>query len=141
MDSKTRLCYLVAATMLLPLSVNANAWKCEHNGMVREVQVEYLGDGKVPCNVIYDKPTEGVETKVLWFADKQEGYCEEKAQGFVNKLESWGWTCTPFEVDPVVEEAVEEQPVEEAVTEAPESEEVKLEESASPVTVTEEDFE
>ena len=141
MDSKTRLCYLVAATMLLPLSVNANAWKCEHNGMVREVQVEYLGDGKVPCNVIYDKPTEGVETKVLWFADKQEGYCEEKAQGFVNKLESWGWTCTPVEVDPLVEEAVEEQPVEEAVTETPESEEVKLEESASPVTVTEEDFE
>ena len=141
MDSKTRLCYLVAATMLLPLSVNANAWKCEHNGMVRKVQVEYLGDGKVPCNVIYDKPTEGIETKVLWFADKQEGYCEEKAQGFVNKLESWGWTCTPLEVDPVVEEAVEEQPVEEAVTEAPEGEELKVEESASPVTVTEEDFE
>ena len=141
MDSKTRLCYLVAAAMLLPLSVNANAWKCEHNGMVREVQVEYLGDGKVPCNVIYDKPTEGVETKVLWFADKQEGYCEEKAQGFVNKLESWGRTCTPFEVDPVVEEAVEEPPLEEAVTEVPESEEVKLEESTSPVTVTEEDFE
>ena len=141
MDSKTRLCYLVAATMLLPLSVNANAWKCEHNGMVRKVQVEYLGDGKVPCNVIYDKPTEGIETKVLWFADKQEGYCEEKAQGFVNKLESWGWTCTPFEVDPVVEEAVEEPPLEETVTEVPESEEVKLEESTSPVTVTEEDFE
>ena len=141
MDSKTRLCYLVAATMLLPLSVNANAWKCEHNGMVREVQVEYLGEGKVPCNVIYDKPTEGVETKVLWFADKQEGYCEEKAQGFVNKLESWGWTCTPVEAAPVVEEVVEEQPLEEAVTEVPESEEVKLEEQARPVTVTEEDFE
>ena len=141
MDSKTRLHFLLAATMLLPLSVNANAWKCEHNGIVREVQVEYLGDDKVPCNVIYDKPTEGIETKVLWFADKQEGYCEEKAQGFVNKLESWGWTCTPFEVAPVVEEPIEEQPVEEAVTEEPVSEEVKPEESAKSVTVTEEDFE
>jgi hypothetical protein len=141
MDSKTRLHYLVAAMMLMPLSVNANAWKCEHNGMVREVQVEYLSDGKVPCNVIYDKPTEGVETKVLWFADKQEGYCEEKAQGFVNKLESWGWTCTPFEEAPVVEQAVEEQPVEETVAEEPEREEVKLEEPTKPVTVTEEDFE
>jgi hypothetical protein len=141
MDSKTRLHYLLAAMMLLPLSVNANAWKCEHNGMVREVQVEYLGDGKVPCNVIYDKPTEGIETKVLWFADKQEGYCEEKAQEFVNKLESWGWTCTPFAVAPAEEAPVEESPVEETVTEEPGREQVKVEEPAKTVTVTEEDFE
>ena len=141
MGSKTRLHLLVAATMLLPLSVNANAWKCEHNGMVREVQVEYLSDGKVPCNVIYDKPTEGIETKVLWFADKQEGYCEEKAQEFVNKLESWGWTCVPFEATPVVEPPVEEPPVDETVTKEPEREEVKDEEPANTVTVTEEDFE
>ena len=141
MDSKTRLHYLLAAMMLLPLSVNANAWKCEHNGMVREVQVEYLGDGKVPCNVIYDKPTEGIETKVLWFADKQEGYCEEKAQEFVNKLESWGWTCARFEVAPAVEAPVDEVSVEEVVTEEPGPEEVKLEEPTKPVTVTEEDFE
>ena len=141
MDSKARLHYLVVLSMLLPLSVNANAWKCEHNGMVREVQVEYLGDGKVPCNVIYDKPTEGIETKVLWFADKQEGYCEEKAQEFVNKLESWGWACTPIEAAPVVEAPVEEPPVEETVAEEPEREEVKVEEPAKTVTVTEEDFE
>ena len=141
MDSKTRLHYLLAAMMLLPLSVNANAWKCEHNGMVREVQVEYLGDGKVPCNVIYDKPTEGIETKVLWFADKQEGYCEEKAQEFVNKLESWGWTCARFEVAPAVEAPVDGVSVEEVVTEEPGPEEVKVEEPAKTVTVTEEDFE
>ncbi len=141
MDSKTRLHYLVAATMLLPLSVNADAWKCEHNGMIRKVQVESLGDGKVPCNVIYDKPTEGIETKVLWFADKQEGYCEEKAQGFVNKLESWGWTCAPIEAAPVVETPVKEPSVEEAETTEPERDEVKVEQPAKPVTVTEEDFE
>ena len=141
MDLKTCLHYLVAAAMLLPLSVNANAWKCEHNGMVRKVQVEYLSEGKVPCNVIYDKPTEGIETKVLWFADKQEGYCEEKAQEFVNKLESWGWTCAPFEVAPLVETPVEEPPVEETMANELEPEEPKVEEPANTVTVTEEDFE
>ena len=141
MDSRTRIRLSAIAAMLVPLSVNANAWKCEHDGMVREVQVEYLSDGKVPCNVIYDKPTEGIETKVLWFADKQEGYCEEKAQEFVNKLESWGWSCTLMELTPVEEAPVVEQPVEQAVTEEPVREEAKVEEAADKVTVTEEDFE
>jgi hypothetical protein len=37
--------------------------------------------------------TEGSEDQVLWNAQIDESYCEEKARGFIEKLESLGWTC------------------------------------------------
>ena len=55
--------------------------------------IEYPQGGSVPCDVVYKKPTEGVEDQVLWYAENTEGYCEDKAREFVGKLESWGWVC------------------------------------------------
>jgi hypothetical protein len=64
-----------------------------HNEQVREVIIEYSGTGSLPCKVIYNKPTEGFDRQVLWQADNLEGFCEEKANELVTKLESWGWKC------------------------------------------------
>jgi hypothetical protein len=47
----------------------------------------------VPCQVVYKKLTEGVEDQVLWSAQNDAAYCDFKAKGFVEKLESWDWVC------------------------------------------------
>jgi len=64
---------------------------CTHGGKERVISVVYeTPSSKVPCEVRYQK--EG-ELKTLWRATAQTGYCEEKAQGFVQKQISWGWQC------------------------------------------------
>jgi len=94
MQQKLRIMQLIA---ILALSVSfntyADAWNCSSSDLVREVIIEYPEGGSVPCNVVYKKQTEGFEDQVLWSAEGEEGYCEEKARDFVAKLESWGWVC------------------------------------------------
>ena len=85
----------IAAIVLFSISVNASAdtWNCSHDDLVREVIIEYPQGGSIPCDVVYKKQTEGVEDQVLWSAENEEGYCEEKARELVANLESWGWVC------------------------------------------------
>ena len=87
----------VLSILALSICFNAHAdsWNCSHTDLVREVVIEYLdpAGAPVPCNVIYKKQTEGFEDQVLWSAENLDGYCEEKAQDFIAKLESWGWVC------------------------------------------------
>lgn len=84
---------ITAALLIAPLGASAESWSCRHDNDVREVHVQRTGSGPVPCEVVYKKLTEGVEDQVLWNAQSQENYCEEKAAEFVAKLEGWGWTC------------------------------------------------
>ena len=100
----------IFAVLLFGVSANvhADSWNCSHDDLVREVIVEYPQGGSVPCDVVYKKQTEGVEDQVLWTAESEEGYCEEKARGLVAKLESWGWVCL---------ETVSSEPAAEAPTE------------------------
>lgn len=71
------------------------AYKCELANLIRRVEVDFLEPpAAVPCQVNYYKDNEepGVQ-KTLWWAANAEGYCEEKAQNFVDKLIGLGWTC------------------------------------------------
>jgi hypothetical protein len=63
---------------------------CTQAGMERKIEVVYLGADTVPCEVRYTKDG---ETKVLWNAQVEEGYCEFKATGFVENQRSFGWAC------------------------------------------------
>ena len=92
---KNRYLMQIAIMVLLgaPAGAYADSWSCSKSDNVREVMIEYPQGGSVPCDVVYKKPTEGVEDQVLWYAENTEGYCEEKAREFVGKLESWGWVC------------------------------------------------
>ena len=68
--------------------------QCTYGDMVRRVVIMSEPGVSVPCEVHYYKDTEAPgEDQVLWSASSQEGYCEEKAAGFVSKLEGWGWNC------------------------------------------------
>jgi hypothetical protein len=71
---------------------------CTNQHKTRILTLEYLVAGsRVPCQVIYEKPTEQPGYReVLWKAQKKVGYCEQKMNHFVrNKLEGqWGWHCS-----------------------------------------------
>jgi len=114
---KYGLSLIVPGLMLLSSgAVYADSWSCKHGNMQREVKVTYSGDGPVPCSVVYNKPDEGGTSQVLWNAESEQGFCEEKAQGFVSKLESWGWVCasdnasTPAEAAPAEPAAAPAEP-------------------------------
>jgi len=77
----------------LPFGLHAESWSCRHGNDVREIHIQRATGAAVPCSVVYKKLTEGVEDQVLWTADNDENFCEEKAKAFVAKQESWGWTC------------------------------------------------
>ncbi|QMU60624.1 MAG: hypothetical protein GKR92_02495 [Gammaproteobacteria bacterium] len=64
---------------------------CTNGDAMRVISVAYQdGQNQMPCEVNYDKG-EGVQT--LWSAKSEIGYCESKAREFIEKHESWGWSC------------------------------------------------
>ncbi len=85
--------FLVVTCLFIPVGAYAESWSCSHGNDVREVHIERTTAEAVPCNVVYKKLTEGVDDQILWNAENDDSYCEEKAQGFIAKLESWGWVC------------------------------------------------
>ena len=76
-----------------PLCAYADSWSCSRGNDVREIHIELTTSSPVPCHVVYKKQTEGVEDRVLWSANNDDSFCDEKAQGLVAKLESFGWVC------------------------------------------------
>lgn len=84
---------ILVISVLTPLSAYADSWSCRHGNDVREVHLVQTTEAPVPCQVVYKKLTEGAEDQILWHAENDAAYCEEKAAGFVAKLESWNWTC------------------------------------------------
>ena len=107
--------YLVAALILaapgLALAQDAGKYKCTYGDMVRRVEILTEPGVPVPCEVHYYKDTEAPGDKqVLWSAQAQVGYCEEKTEAFVAKLEGWGWDCGRG-----AEEAPAEEPAEDEV--------------------------
>jgi hypothetical protein len=90
---------LLVASIMLLLSITAFAnerFVCSHGDQQRVIEVVYLSDGPLPCEVTYDK---GMGAEVLWSAQNTEGYCESHAKEFVEKQEGWGWTCTRYQDD------------------------------------------
>jgi len=82
------------------LSVTAHAgdvFHCAFGEQERVISVVYEAEGEtVPCEVQY-KTAEGVETP--WSAQNEEGFCETKAEEFVDQHRDWGWRCDPLEDD------------------------------------------
>lgn len=70
-------------------------YSCSMDKSKRTVRVAYEKEGaKVPCKVNYVRDASSGEEKVIYSALTKEGYCEEKAGEFVEKLKSTGWTCS-----------------------------------------------
>jgi hypothetical protein len=64
---------------------------CTDGQQERVISIIYKDqDAKVPCNVEY---TKNGQTEALWQAENEFGYCEEKAEEFIQKQIEWGWRC------------------------------------------------
>jgi hypothetical protein len=67
------------------------SYVCTLDGNERKIEVVYLEkDKSVPCEVLYVKNS---VSQTLWSARRQEGFCESKAESFVQKQSGWGWSC------------------------------------------------
>lgn len=68
---------------------------CSIGDVMRRVEVHYYENDKpVPCEVHYYKETEEPgEDRVLWRAESETGYCENKMTAFVGELTGFGWYC------------------------------------------------
>jgi hypothetical protein len=66
---------------------------CTLGEMTRNIEVVYSDPGQaVPCEVLYDKSSEGTQS-TPWRATNESGYCEAKAAELVARLEALGWDC------------------------------------------------
>ena len=76
----------------LPLQAAENySYLCTYETGRRKIEVVYLQqDSAVPCEVRYIKDS---ISNALWNAQQEAGYCESKAEAFVEKIKGWGWSC------------------------------------------------
>jgi hypothetical protein len=93
---KTRILF-VPALALLPVVTfgqDATRYECSYGELQRRVEILYETGGTLPCEVHYYKDSEAPgESQVLWRAMNQAGYCEQKAEAFITKLQGMGWSC------------------------------------------------
>ncbi|UTA48162.1 hypothetical protein L1F30_01145 [Simiduia sp. 21SJ11W-1] len=82
---------LFAVAITLTSAATAETYVCTNGGMERSISVVYLEPGQaVPCEVQYTKDG---ESRILWRAQNESGYCESQARAFADKQSSWGWAC------------------------------------------------
>ena len=84
--------------LAMPLAVlgqNTMSRSCQMGELTRRVEIVSEPGRSVPCEVHYYKDSEAPgDRQVLWSAENQQGYCEQKTEEFVASLESWGWDCS-----------------------------------------------
>ena len=84
---------IVLMLLLAPLNAVAadnQTMHCQRADAVRVIEVVYPQGSALPCEVHYIKQG---QSSVLWQANNETGYCEQKAAEFVEKQRSWGWQC------------------------------------------------
>jgi hypothetical protein len=89
---------LVLAACISTSAAAQTGYQCTSGDLVRRVEIVYVGDSAVPCEVQYVKQTEAPGSReTLWNAENESGYCEARAQELVNSLQSLGWSCDQVE--------------------------------------------
>lgn len=109
-------CVAALIVMAIPspaLAQDAGKYRCTYGEMVRRIEILTEPGVTVPCEVHYYKDTEAPgETQVLWSAQSQAGYCEEKTDGLLTTLEGYGWDCgrgDAQDAEPMPEAPAEEE--------------------------------
>lgn len=89
--------FVAAVVLAIPsmaFAQDAGKYRCTNGDLVRRVEILTEPGVAVPCEVHYYKDTEAPgEAQVLWRAQSQAGYCEDKVEGLLTKLEGYGWDC------------------------------------------------
>ena len=104
MKSIPSILLLVFLAAAFNVSASEN-YVCDNHGEKRLIKITYHNEQQpVPCEVRYDK---GQGEQILWSAQSEAGFCETKADEFIQKQESWGWSCEKFQ-DPVADQSLPE---------------------------------
>ena len=86
-------------------AIAGEEYVCDNDGEKRIISIAYESNEQpVPCEVRYDK---GQGEQKLWSAQSEAGFCEKKVNEFIEKQESWGWSCEKFQ-QPVADVSLEE---------------------------------
>ena len=93
MKALLNLVYLTIGIVVSTYSAASDVNVCTYDKKVRKVHLDYPTGQQVPCTVIYEKPTEDGSRKIMWEAQQQIGYCETKANEFIEYLRTNGWNC------------------------------------------------
>ena len=106
---------IVLVAILLPavaIAQESDKYRCTYGDMQRRVQIAHEPGVEVPCSVHYFKDSEMPgEQQVLWSADSDPTYCQNKAQELITKLGEWGWDCGRDGETIVEEEVVDDEDV------------------------------
>jgi len=95
MSNRWLLALLAVFLTGLAMGQTAEEYRCLQGDLQRRVAILYETGVAVPCEVHYYKETEAPgERLVLWRALNESGYCEARVREFVEKLTSWGWSCS-----------------------------------------------
>ena len=97
--------YLVTLMVIFSGAISATENQttiCTNNDSQRTIEVVYPQDSTTLCEVRYSKDT---EMKVLWSANADSQYCQEKASAFIEKQRGWGWSCETAETNQSTETA------------------------------------
>lgn len=89
---------LLLSAIVWSMSAQAgDVFHCAFGEQERVISVVYEVEGEVvPCEVHYTT-ADGMETP--WSAQNEEGFCEEKAEEFVEQHRDWGWRCDLLAAD------------------------------------------
>jgi hypothetical protein len=84
--------WLPAVAVLFVSSARSLEYQCVHELIIRSIAVEYQEPGQqVPCKVLYHKPPR--IPSMVWQAQTQVGFCEQRAKELARSLERSGWSC------------------------------------------------
>lgn len=70
---------------------------CNKKQLTRYISHRTFESDGAPCDVLYEKPTEGGYAESEWAAQNDALFCEERYQDFVSKLRELGWSCSQSE--------------------------------------------
>jgi hypothetical protein len=94
--------FLVAFTTLIATSSTSAAALttthiCKNGSIQRRLEINVDETNKqAGCSVKYFKDTEAAGKETMIFrSDSHTPLCQERAEDFLRKLESWGYPCTP----------------------------------------------
>lgn len=82
---------MIALLWACAVAAENQQFTCTNGAEKRVITVVYeVPNQNVPCRVDYEKP-QSLET--LWTAKSAIGFCEEKANAFLEKQRGWGFSC------------------------------------------------
>ena len=91
-----RTAFFAILTVFLTASTPAEGkqeWTCKRGPLVRKLIIHAEPYGALPCEIVYQKPNEGVPETVIARALRDFSFCESKAEQVALKLQNDDWEC------------------------------------------------